>query len=186
MDARLETLTEIEAAAWYQLARAATDRSHAWRTPVLATVDSSGGTPAADARTVVLREVDATSHTLLLFTDARARKVRQSRGNRNGTLVFWSPALGWQLRCEATLEVDASGPAVSSRWAAIRQSPAAHDYLSPLAPGAPLADAPPAGAQREHFAVVTAAVQAIDWLELHPAGHRRARFSAAGACWLQP
>jgi pyridoxamine 5'-phosphate oxidase len=183
MATRLETLMEIEAAAWFELARAATDRSHAWRTPVLATADGAAG---ADARTVVLREVDASSHTLLFFTDSRAQKVRQARQRPQGTLVFWSPALGWQLRCAVTLAVEDTGLAVSSRWASIKLSPAAQDYLSPLPPGAPRDAAAPAVAQRENFAVVTAAVQSLDWLELHPDGHRRARFSSAGGCWLQP
>jgi pyridoxamine 5'-phosphate oxidase len=179
---RLETLSEIEAAAWMELARAASDRSHGWRTPVLATVDGA----AADARTVVLREVDASSHTLLFFSDSRAKKMRQSRARPEGTLVFWSPALGWQLRCAVTLQAQDTGLAVSSRWAAIKLSPAAQDYLSPLPPGAPLDAAVPALAQRENFAVLTAAVQSLDWLELHPDGHRRASFSSAGARWLQP
>jgi pyridoxamine 5'-phosphate oxidase len=186
MPPRLETLPEIEAAAWFELARAAADRSHPWRTPVLATVDTAGAAPAADARTVVLREVDATSHTLLLFTDSRAAKVRQAKAAPAGTLVFWSPALGWQLRCAVMLQVEEAGLAVSSRWASIKVSPAAQDYLSPLPPGAPLGSAVPALAQRGKFAVVTAAVQAIDWLELHPDGHRRASFSSAGGHWVQP
>lgn len=187
MNARLETLMEIEAAAWHELARAAGDKSHAWRTPVLATLASGEGRMAsADARTVVLREVDATSHTLLFFTDSRAQKVRQLREQPRGTLLFWSPALGWQLRCAVTLEAEDEGLAVSSHWTRIKLSPASQDYLSPLAPGSPLEGAVPALAQRENFAVVTAAVQSIDWLELHPDGHRRAGFSAAGGRWLQP
>jgi pyridoxamine 5'-phosphate oxidase len=184
MHARLETLMEIEAAAWHELARAAGDKSHPWRTPVLATIDPGAGAPSADARTVVLREVDATSHTLLFFSDSRAPKLRQLRAHPRGTLLFWSPALAWQLRCAVTLEAEDEGLAVSTRWARIEGSPAAHDYLSPLPPGAPLDG--PAMAQREHFAVITAAVQAIDWLELHPAGHRRASFSSRGGRWLQP
>jgi hypothetical protein len=39
---------------------------------------------------------------------------------------------------------------------------------------------------RECFAVVTAQVQSLDWLELHAEGHRRARFESQGARWLQP
>lgn len=185
MRARLETLTEIEAAAWFELARAAGDTSHPWRTPVLATVEP-GGLPSADARTVVLREVDATTHTLVFFTDSRSRKVAQLRAQPHGTLLFWSPAIGWQLRCAVVLQAQDEGLAVSSRWARIRLSPSAQDYLSPLPPGAPLEATPAALAQRENFAVVTAAVQSIDWLELHPAGHRRASFSADGGRWLQP
>jgi pyridoxamine 5'-phosphate oxidase len=34
--------------------------------------------------------------------------------------------------------------------------------------------------------VVDAQVQAIDWLELHPEGPRRAIFGAGSARWVQP
>ena len=44
----------------------------------------------------------------------------------------------------------------------------------------------PERASREHFAVVTAKVRSVDWLELHADGHRRAHFGADGAQWLQP
>ena len=55
MTERLTSLAAIEAEVWRQLALAAHDKHHAWRAPVLATVDGD----AADARTVILREVDA-------------------------------------------------------------------------------------------------------------------------------
>lgn len=183
VQARLATLAEIEAAAWYELARAVSDRQHGWRTPVLATADGDGG---ADARTVVLREVDASSHTLVFFTDRRAAKVAQMRTTPRGTLLFWSPSNGWQLRCAVKLHVDDQGLPVASRWAAIKQSAAAGDYLSPHPPGTPLDEPAPASVRKENFAVVTAAVQSIDWLELHAEGHRRARFSSNGARWVQP
>jgi len=84
--------------------------------------------------------------------------------------------------------VQDEGLAVASRWARLKQSPAAQDYLSPMAPGSPL-DAPARGRvvpERGHFALVTARVLAIDWLELHANGHRRAGFDAAGGRWLVP
>jgi hypothetical protein len=101
--------------------------------------------------------------------------------------VCWAPALGWQLRlrCEAEIAVD--GLEVTSRWATIKHRPAAQDYLSPLAPGSVLAahrglvDHP-----REHFGVVTLRVSAMDWLEVHAQGHRRAAFDAQGRRWLVP
>jgi hypothetical protein len=34
--------------------------------------------------------------------------------------------------------------------------------------------------------VLFARVDSLDWLELHRDGHRRARFDADGARWLQP
>ena len=110
-------------------------------------------------------------------------------------LVLWSPALGWQLRLRVALSLETSGLRVSSRWAKLKLTPAAQDYLSPMAPGTALnpstpgtaLDAPaPERQSREHFAVLAAQVQSVDWLELHAQGHRRALFSAAGAAWITP
>ena len=188
MQVRLSTLPEIEAALWQELARAVQVKGHAWRTPVLATVGTRGDELAADARTVVLREVDATSRELLIYTDARAAKAEQLRAHPRACLVMWCKDLGWQLRCRARLSLQDEGLAVSSRWTTLKLSPAAQDYLSPLPPGSPLTAAAPAPAleQREHFAVITATVDEVDWLELHPQGHRRARFGAGAAEWIQP
>ena len=182
MAERLTSLDDIEAAVWRELANAVNDKQHAWRTPVLATVDGD----AADARTVVLREVDAAQRQLLVYTDTRAPKVAQSTSHPRGTLLMWSAALGWQLRCRVQLVVEDSGLAVSSRWATLQHSRAARDYLSPLAPGARLDTQAPTAAQRTHFGVITASVLAIDWLELHPNNHRRAILEPPSARWIQP
>jgi pyridoxamine 5'-phosphate oxidase len=181
---RPATPAAVRTGLWQQLGLACSDKRHGWRTPVLATVDGD----AADARTVVLREADEAAQRLLLFTDARAHKVAQLRRHPRGTLVMWSTELGWQLRCRVQLSVEDSGLSVSSRWARIKLSPAAQDYLAPVAPGTALGGAvagggPPA---REFFAVVTAQVLSIDWLELHAQGHRRAVFDETGARWVQP
>lgn len=184
---RLTTLAEIEAEIWRQLEAAMVDKRHAWRAPVLATVDGDGD--GADARTVVLREVDARQKQLLTFTDDRSAKVAQLMRHPRATLVMWSPALGWQLRCRVRLSLDVSGLAATSRWARIKLTPAAQDYLARLPPGVELGAVEPPGAgplQREYFAVIGAQVLAIDWLELHPSGHRRAMFDERGSRWLQP
>jgi pyridoxamine 5'-phosphate oxidase len=182
---RLSTLAEVEAALWQELERAVRKKAHGWRTPVLATVAARGDAVEADARTVVLREVNAAAKELLIYSDARAAKALQLRANPRGTFVMWSKDLGWQLRCQARLSLQDEGLAVSSRWATLKLSPAAQDYLAPLPPGS-LLTAAPAVAQREYFAVITAVVEEIDWLELHLLGHRRARFSGGLAQWLQP
>ena len=187
MTERLTSLAKIEAEVWRQLELATHDKHHAWRAPVLATVDGDG----ADARTVILREVDARQKQLLTFTDERAGKVTQLLRHPRATLVMWSPALGWQLRCRVLLSLEMSGLAATSRWAKIKLTPAAQDYLARLPPGAPL-DPPEAVAvaseplQREYFAVVSAQVLTIDWLELHRSGHRRAVFDEHGGRWVQP
>ena len=180
---RLGSLPEIEARCWRELAECVADASHPWRTPVLATVDGE----RADARIVILREADLEARELVFFTDSRSPKLDQLRAHPAATLVVWSREHGWQLRIAVTLAAFSDGLEASSRWARLKLSPSARDYLSPLPPGAPIDQAAvPDRASREFFAVVRAKVEAIDWLELHAEGHRRARFDAAGARWLQP
>jgi hypothetical protein len=183
MAARIDSLALLDTRVWQELQRAATQPAHAWRTMVLATVEARN----AEARCVVLREVDPAARELIFYTDARSAKVQQMRDNPRGTLLCWSQSIGWQLRLRVDLEIKTSGLKVSSRWARLKLTPAAQDYLSPLPPGSPVvARHEPERASRGHFAVVTARVQSIDWLELHADGHRRARFDADGATWLQP
>ena len=185
MPARLTTLPEIEAAVWERLGQAVTDKAHEWRTPVLATVNGD----AADARTVVLREVNERQRQLLFYTDERAGKVSQLLNHPHGTVVMWSRQLRWQLRCRVRLTLEMSGLSASSRWARVKLTPAAQDYLSAMPPGTPLADMIHAGSgavARAYFAVISAEVEATDWLELHPDGNRRAIFDAQGARWIQP
>ena len=183
---RLDDLPAIHQACWQQLAACATDKAHAWRVMGLATLN--GDVP--DLRSVVIREADPDARTLMFFTDARSPKVNQIMAQPQAMLLAWSPALSWQLRLRVRLAVQTSGLAVSSRWARLKMSPAAQDYLSPLPPGAPLTGAvPPQTPERDsrnHFMVVQALVQQIDWLELRPGGHRRAMFPPVGpAEWVQ-
>jgi hypothetical protein len=192
VDDRPTDLGRIEALIWAELDRAVHSRpnspggAHAWRRAALATVDADG---APQVRSVVLRDLQADARELVVYADARSPKVDQIRHEPRGQLLCWSEALGWQLRLQVRLAAEISGLDVTARWARIRHSPAAHDYLSPLPPGAELAAATHPSTTdrpREHFAVLTATVLAIDWLELHALGHRRARFDGRGGVWLVP
>jgi pyridoxamine 5'-phosphate oxidase len=181
---RLQTLPDIDTALWDELSRTPLDRDHPWRIAVLATTDGE----AADARSVVLRECERDARVLRFFTDARSAKVQQMQHRPQGTLVLWSAQRAWQLRLRVALQVDSDGLAVASRWARLQHGASARDYLGPLAPGTAL-DARPlprAAAERGHFALVTASVLWMDWLELHAQGHRRAIFDAAGGRWVAP
>lgn len=182
----LNSLPEIEAAIWRELQAASHTRGHAWRTAVLATREGDG----ADARTVVLRDVDEATRTLLIYTDARSPKAQQMVAHPQGTLVMWSATMAWQLRLRVRLQLQTDGLALTSRWARLKLTPAAQDYLSPLAPGStlasPLPSAPPTSENRNHFAMIAAVVQSIDWLELDPAGHRRAVFEDDRQRWVAP
>lgn len=185
-------LPALETAIWHELARAVRDKGHAWRLGVLATVVEEDGVARADARTVVIRDTDEAARTLLIYTDARSPKVQQIQAQPAGQVVLWSAALSWQLRLTVSLKVETSGLRVSSRWAQLKLTPAAQDYMAPSSPGSVLVDSAaqalePQRKSRDHFAVIAAQVTAMDWLELHPQGHRRARFSGgSGGVWLTP
>lgn len=189
---RLTDLRHIESAIWTELdravhSRAAADRpAHPWRRAAFATVGEDG----PEVRSVVLRDIQVDRRELVFYADARSPKVAQLRADPRGQLLCWSEPLGWQLRLRCRVDVATDGLDVTTRWAQIRHRPAAHDYLSPLAPGSPLeAPAAPLAPERvrESFAVLTATVEAIDWLELHAQGHRRARFARGKSPqWLVP
>jgi pyridoxamine 5'-phosphate oxidase len=207
------TFSDLDSAIWAELSRAVGDKGHPWRVMALATVDADG---EAQARHVVLREAQPALRQLMFFTDRRSPKVEQMRRHDRGTLLMWNPQRGCQLRLKVRLEIIDSGLEVSSRWARLALSPAAQDYLSPLPPGTPLAArqslgmspsalddegsmsqaegsqaaAPALGGvaaiDRGHFAMVKAHVQTIDWLELHPLGHRRALWQQSQWKWVAP
>lgn len=201
------TLEELGATLWRELAGAAQDRAHEWRQPVLATVCPEFG---PQARTVVLREVDVASRTLLVYTDARSPKVAQLQADPRAQLLCWSRTLGWQLRLGGRILVSTEGLDVTSRWALLRHTRAAQDYLSPLSPGQPFDDSGTktdgdvegegegeaqasldrSRGQRAHFAVMRLRVERMDWLSLDPQGHRRAVFDARDAAlsgrWCAP
>jgi hypothetical protein len=191
MKIHLETPEEIHPQIWKELGRASLDRHHEWRTPVLASADADG---LPDARTVVLRQVDAGAGLLTFYTDSRSPKVAQLQAQASAMLVFWSARLSWQLRVRVACSVTTSGPEVDTLWQGVKQSAAAGDYLSPLPPGAVLplgggtADAAEAivPASMHSFALLRAQVLQMDWLELSRDGHRRAQLSAKTWDWLTP
>ena len=185
----LQTEAEIRQRIWTELQRATQDRHHEWRTPVLATVSPDG---LPQARSVVLRQADAKLGSLQIYTDGRSPKVAEISAQPALMLVFWSKRLNWQLRVQAKALVEHTGSAVDAVWARVSQSPAVGDYLSASAPGdsLPASDAATAGKlegqQSHHLSIVTAQVQAIDWLELSRDGHRRAVFQADAWEWRVP
>jgi general stress protein 26 len=191
MKIHLQTPEEIRQQIWKELARASLDRHHEWRTPVLASADAKG---LPDARTVVLRQVDAVAGQLTFYTDSRSPKVAQLQSQASAMLVFWSARLSWQLRVRVACSVITDGPEVEALWQGVKQSAAVGDYLSPRPPGALLPpssgmdDAPKANvpAPIHSFALLRAQVLQMDWLELSRDGHRRAQLSANTWDWLTP
>ncbi|WP_322992892.1 pyridoxamine 5'-phosphate oxidase family protein [Limnohabitans sp.] len=191
MKIHLQTPQEMRPQIWKELGRASQDRHHEWRTPVLASIDADGW---PDARTVVLRQVDALAGQLTFYTDSRSPKVPQLQAQAQAMLVFWSARLGWQLRVRVVCTVITAGPEVETLWQGIKQSASAGDYLSLLPPGAvllqdsstPEAETADGLTPAHHFAVLHAQVLQMDWLELSREGHRRAQLSATTWEWLTP
>lgn len=183
----LVTPSEIRQQIWKELSRATQDRHHAWRTPVLSTANAEG---LVNARTVVLRQVDADAKQLQIYTDTRSCKVEELQSQANAVFVFWSARLRWQLRVRVLTTVLTEGPDVERLWERVKQSPSAGDYLTIAAPGTPILSNEKAVIRGEeqtpHFALVNAHVMEIDWLELARSGHRRARITADDWQWLTP
>lgn len=191
---------EIRQQIWKELVRATHDRHHAWRTPVLAT---AGGDGMVNARTVVLRKArEEGGGVLEIYTDRRSPKVVELVDQPSACLVFWSARLRWQLRVRVDVSVQTDGPYVESLWQMVKQTRAVGDYLGLLPPGEPMseptspdatetsnADGPVASVDREqenYFAVLTAQVREIDWLELRSDQHRRARIAGDQWRWVKP
>ena len=190
MKIHLQTPEEIRPQIWKELGRASQDRHHEWRTPVLASVDPDG---LPNARTVLLRQVDALAGQLTFYTDSRSPKVAQLQTQASAMLVFWSARLSWQLRVRVACSVITAGPEVEAIWQGVKQSAAASDYLSPEPPGAVLPQGGSAeavtvnsGVTAHSFAILRAQVLQMDWLELSHEGHRRAQLSANTWAWLMP
>jgi hypothetical protein len=187
MKNRLETPDEIRHQIWKELGRAAQDRHHAWRTPVFATSSLEGG---VNARTVVLRAVDADAKLFQIYTDARSCKAEELSSQPNAVFVFWSARLRWQLRARVSVTLHTSGPQVERLWSQVKHTPSASDYLSPVPPGAIITQDDQFDVGRaksaNHFALLSARVLDLDWLELSSSGHRRARVKDDVWEWLVP
>ena len=181
-----QTPQEIRQQIWKELGRATQDRHHAWRTPVLATAANDG---LVNARTVVLRGVDAAAGTMRIFTDERSPKLAEIHTQPAALFVFWSSRLNWQLRVRVNITAQTHGPEVDALWQRVSQSASASDYMTPAAPGSAWCEPaePTESSSRKHyFAVLSARVTEMDWLELGREGHRRARLRADTWEWLTP
>lgn len=186
MKVYFQTPDEIRQQIWKELGRASRDRHHEWRTPVLATAADNG---LVNARTVVLRDVDAVLAQLIIFTDSRSPKVSEIGSQNDAVFVFWSSRLSWQLRARVNISVQTSGPRVEAYWQQVRQSAGVKDYMTQTAPGTRYPDdekIPDVPSQESHFAMLSAQIIEIDWLELGREGHRRARILADEWEWLVP
>lgn len=137
-----------------------------------------------------MRAVDSKANQLQIYTDARSSKASEIATQEQAIFVFWSSKLNWQLKVQVKATLVTSGSQIQQRWAQVKQTASAKDYLSSFAPGTSVKSDYKTGEQDQsnssHFALVNAEIVDMDWLELARSGHRRAKISHDSWDWLVP
>lgn len=178
------------ASIWRALADATRSPDSAFRTPTFATVGALG---APQARTIVIRSVDAATRRLSIYTDQRSPKVFELSCSSKAALSFWDAGLQVQLRVSGECARVTDDAAVLQAWAQVPQSNRAN-YRTTLAPGMMVESFDAIdhveGDDSANFALLRFTATAFDWLWLDRAGHKRAQFDLATTPatrhWLVP
>jgi len=171
-----DELGETLAEAFRLLARGVADRRSPIHTPSLASIGADG---APRLRTLVLRGFDAAARTLRLHTDHRSGKAAEIAADPRVALHAYDAGAQVQLRLGGHASLHTEDAIADAAWAASTAN-ARLVYTTTLAPGAAIAAPdlpPPASDGRDHFAVLVMRFDALEWLWLSSAGHRRARFT---------
>ena len=199
-----DTLTDLERASWHQLTSGAEhgqDQSvdTGFRTMTVATCTNRG----ADARTVVLRQVDAVHKYVWFHTDARSEKVLQLEAFPTATLLFWDTKRQIQLRLMAETRLHTDDYIADEQWKTLPVS-SRKSYLSEKTPGNELPNPYPGFPEqlgenlpsqeeseigRKNFAVIECRVLEMEYLHLSRNGQIRARFQyepESRMAWLAP
>lgn len=176
--------------AWRQLERAVHDRHAPMRTPMLGTVGVDG---APCVRTAILRNADESTWRVVIHTDRRSRKAAELARDPRVALTAYDHHRGFQIRLQGIAVVHARDAIAAAAWARLPPG-SRRNYRAQPAPGTSVPAATdgltgndvPAADGEEHFALVAIEVAGLETLYLHPAGHRRARFTGEGGEWLIP
>ncbi len=183
MNAQDVELADIPALAWAMLADGAASGRAAFHTPVLATLGDRG----PEARTVVLRAAEPDTRVVVCHTDQRSPKVAELDSRPVVAWVFYDREAKIQLRLRGHATLHHRDELAAARWHASRPG-SRTCYQNPYAPGAgvgapELALPDPDSDGYANFTVVQCTVDDMDWLYLHAAGHRRARFEWRSGRW---
>jgi pyridoxamine 5'-phosphate oxidase len=173
---------------WQTLGRAVHDAKHDWHWPVIATVDSSSKIPAAQLRTVVLRQYDKDAAWLEIHTDNRAAKINQLQHNPQAALLFYDNRSRTQLRIATQVSIHDGDDIANEAWAKLGPQGQAQ-YQMNAVPGAVMDNAQEADlipqADNRFFAVLRLQMISMDWLRLRRGGHERVQFTLAQNAWVQ-
>ena len=192
-------LADLERDSWQHLALAPESKDDPFKTMTLATCTSTG----ADARTVVLRQVDTARKYVWFHTDARAEKVIQLEAFPKAALLFWDAKQQIQLRLDTETRLHTDDYIADEQWQKLWVG-SRKMYLSEQKPGTEqpgpypgfpehfgenLPSEAESEAGRKNFAVIECRVLAMEYLQLSRSGQTRARFQyepESNRAWLAP
>ena len=175
-------LQEIFEQIWQSFETGASETDSAWHTPVIGTF----GTTGPELRMIVLRQVNMESRTLVFHTDKRSHKANELNESGQAAWLFFDPASGIQIRATSHARKHHNNDLTRQLWKKVPRY-ARQIYAHPQAPGTAL-ESFPAGLLSDdeafsNFLVVHCEVTFLDWLQIRPEGHLRARFSWDGQAW---
>jgi len=179
MDTRLDTILEQ---CWNAFRTGVNKADSPWRLPIIGTTGASG----AELRTVVLREADENTRSLVFHTDARSQKVKELEKSGQAAWLFFNPQSGMQIRARSNVTLHQRDDTVRKLW---KQVPleSRHNYSSALTPGEPVKDQPLRllndDEAFQNFMVAQCEVIFLDWLLISEDGHQRVQFSWNGHEW---
>ena len=198
------SLQHVHAEIWEALRRGQQDPGDALHWPSLATVDAQG---RPQARTLVLRDVDAAHRALTAYTDWRSAKVAELRERPEAHWLFYDPDERLQIRALGATTLHHNAATSAPIWACLDGAARLH-YAAHPAPGVVTAD-PSSGlpepwrdatpdasdldAMQENFCVLITRITSLEMLYLGEGDQQRRamwRYDGLGkvgeASWIVP
>jgi pyridoxine/pyridoxamine 5'-phosphate oxidase len=180
--ARSDRLETILKQCWSAFRFGVEEANSPWRLPVVGTTGSEG----AELRTVVLREANEDSRTLVFHTDARSRKVKELEESGHAAWLFFDPQSGVQIRARSHVAMHQDDELTWKLWKRVPQD-ARGNYSNSQSPGEPTVARPETSLCDEeaflNFVVVECEVVFLDWLQISQDGHQRVQFNWGGHAW---
>lgn len=179
-------LPELHTLIWDELCRGASPARSPFTIWQLATVGLDG---APQLRSIVLREANISAGTLCFHTDLRSPKLAEIGADGRVAMLAVDLDRHLQLRLNGVAQVVQDATRIRGMWTGARPHTLIL-YKTPHAPGTPIAQ-PEEGHVREqdrgdgfeNFALVEVRLERIEWLDLAPNQHRRARFERGQVPW---
>lgn len=179
-------MTETVDKVWDLLSAAATSRSP-FNFLQLATIGMDG---SPQLRTIVLRACERDKATVSFVTDIRSPKVMEILGDPRVCLLGLDVTAMVQLRLSGIATIVRDEAERQTMWNSLRNRTLVL-FDAPLAPGTPIdedgrlpaVEETPSTEAYARFALVSVAVERLDWLDLSSEPHQRYAFSNHGGAW---